>query len=62
MIARNNPITPLGEPAPGYFALGPVPDERRQPPRSCMLISRVWIVAILAVFMPLSIRLYNKLT
>jgi hypothetical protein len=27
-----------------------------------MLISAAWIVLILAVFMPLSIRLYSKLT
>jgi ABC-2 type transport system permease protein/oleandomycin transport system permease protein len=60
VIARNNPITHWANLA-RYFALGPFP-HMGGAAEELMLISAAWIVLILAVFMPLSIRLYSKLT
>ena len=59
-IARNNPITHWANLA-RYFAVGRVLEHGRHA-GGADLLSPVWIVGILAVFMPLSIRLYNKLT
>jgi ABC transporter DrrB family efflux protein len=60
VIARNNPITHWANLA-RYYALGPYPGMGGTV-EELILISAAWIIGILAVFMPLSIRLYNKLT
>jgi ABC transporter DrrB family efflux protein len=60
VIARNNPITHWANLA-RYFAVGEFSDMGGTP-EQLMLWSALWIVGIVAVFMPLSIRLYNKLT
>jgi ABC transporter DrrB family efflux protein len=60
VIARNNPITHWANLA-RYYALGPYPGMGGTV-EELILLSAAWIVGILAVFMPLSIRLYNKLT
>jgi ABC transporter DrrB family efflux protein len=59
-IARNNPITHWANLA-RYFAVGEF-SEMGGTPEELILISAAWIVGIVAVFIPLSIRLYNKLT
>jgi ABC transporter DrrB family efflux protein len=60
VIARNNPITHWANLA-RYYAIGPFPDMGGSV-EELIVLSTVWIVGILAVFMPLSIRLYSKLT
>jgi len=60
VIARNNPITHWANLA-RYYALGPYPGMGGTV-EELILLSVAWIVVILAVFMPLSIRLYSKLT
>ena len=59
-IARNNPITHWANLA-RYFAIGPF-DEMGGSVTELILLSGGWILVILAIFMPLSIRLYSKLT
>jgi ABC transporter DrrB family efflux protein len=70
-IARNNPITiwanavrtlTLGDAYLTYLANPPqgTPDVETLP--GLLFKSAIWIVAILAIFVPLSIRLYRKLT
>ena len=59
VIARNNPISHWAD-AARVLALGPY--EGSQPLPDLLWLSTIWIVGILAVFIPLSIRLYNKLT
>ncbi len=59
-IARNNPITHWANLA-RYFAVGEFTNMGGTP-EELIVLSSVWIVGILAVFIPLSIRLYNKLT
>jgi ABC transporter DrrB family efflux protein len=59
-IARNNPITHWANLA-RYFAFGEY-STMGGTPEQLMLWSALWIVGIVAVFIPLSIRLYNKLT
>jgi ABC transporter DrrB family efflux protein len=59
-IARNNPITHWANLA-RYFAFGPYVGMGGTA-TELILISAAWIVGICAVFIPLSIRLYNKLT
>jgi ABC-2 type transport system permease protein len=59
-IARNNPITHWANLA-RYFAIGEFP-EMGGSVEQLILWSALWIVGFLAVFMPLSIRLYSKLT
>jgi ABC transporter DrrB family efflux protein len=58
-IARNNPISHWAD-AARVLALGPYAGS--QPLPDLLWLSTVWIVGILAVFIPLSIRLYNRLT
>ena len=60
VIARNNPITHWANLA-RYYALGPYPGMGGSV-EELIVLSAVWIVGIVAVFMPLSIRLYSKLT
>ena len=60
VIARNNPITHWANLA-RYFAFGEY-STMGGTPEQLMLWSALWIVGIVAVFIPLSIRLYNKLT
>jgi ABC-type multidrug transport system permease subunit len=60
VIARNNPITHWANLA-RYFAFGEF-STMGGTPEQLMLWSALWIVGIVAVFIPLSIRLYNKLT
>jgi ABC-2 type transport system permease protein/oleandomycin transport system permease protein len=60
VIARNNPITHWANLA-RYFAFGEY-STMGGTPEQLMLWSALWIVGIVAVFTPLSIRLYNKLT
>jgi ABC-2 type transport system permease protein/oleandomycin transport system permease protein len=60
VIARNNPITHWANLA-RYFAIGEFPDMGGSV-EQLMVYSAIWLVATLAVFMPLSIRLYSKLT
>jgi ABC transporter DrrB family efflux protein len=59
-IARNNPITHWANLA-RYFAIGEF-QEMGGSVTELILLSGVWILVILAIFMPLSIRLYSKLT
>ncbi|HZB78270.1 MAG TPA: ABC transporter permease [Actinomycetota bacterium] len=59
-IARNNPISHWANLA-RYFAIGEYP-QMGGSVEELIVLSVVWIVGILAVFMPLSIRLYSKLT
>ena len=59
VIARNNPISHWADLA-RVFALGEYPGSGSM--EELILLSVVWIVAILAIFVPLSIRLYHKLT
>jgi ABC transporter DrrB family efflux protein len=60
VIARNNPITHWANLA-RYFAFGEF-STMGGTPEQLMLWSALWIIGLLAVFIPLSIRLYNKLT
>jgi ABC transporter DrrB family efflux protein len=60
VIARNNPITHWANLA-RYFALGEF-SSMGGTAEQLMLWSALWIIGLLAVFMPLSIRLYSKLT
>jgi ABC transporter DrrB family efflux protein len=59
-IARNNPITHWANLA-RYFALGEF-SSMGGTAEQLILWSGLWIIGLLAVFMPLSIRLYSKLT
>ena len=60
VIARNNPITHWANLA-RYFALGEF-SSMGGTVEQLILWSALWILGLLAVFMPLSIRLYSKLT
>jgi len=60
VIARNNPITHWANLA-RYFALGEF-STMGGTVEQLILWSALWIIGLLAVFMPLSIRLYSKLT
>jgi ABC transporter DrrB family efflux protein len=59
-IARNNPISHWADLA-RYFAVGEY-SQMGGTPTELIVISAVWIGVLLAIFMPLSIRLYSKLT
>jgi ABC-2 type transport system permease protein len=59
-IARNNPITHWANLA-RVFTVGQYPTSGGST-EELILISLVWIIGLLAIFMPLSIRLYSKLT
>jgi len=59
-VARNNPITYWANLA-RYFAIGEFPDMGGSVV-PLILWSAIWIGVLLAIFMPLSIRLYSKLT
>jgi ABC transporter DrrB family efflux protein len=59
-IARNNPITHWANLA-RVFTVGQYPTSGGST-EELILISLAWIIGLLAVFMPLSIRLYSKLT
>jgi ABC-2 type transport system permease protein len=59
-IARNNPITHWANLA-RYFAIGEFPNMGGSV-EQLIVLSAVWIGVLLAIFMPLSIRLYSKLT
>jgi ABC transporter DrrB family efflux protein len=59
-IARNNPITHWANLA-RYFAIGEFPGMGGSV-EQLIVLSAIWIAAFLVVFMPLSIRLYHKLT
>jgi len=60
VVARNNPITHWANLA-RYYALGEFPGMGGSV-EELIVLSAVWIGVILAIFMPLSIRLYSKLT
>ena len=60
VFARNNPITHWANLA-RYFAVGEY-STMGGTPEQLILWSALWIVGLLAVFMPLSIRLYSRLT
>jgi ABC-2 type transport system permease protein/oleandomycin transport system permease protein len=60
VVARNNPITHWANLA-RYYALGDFPTMGGSV-EELIVLSTVWIGVILAIFMPLSIRLYSKLT
>jgi hypothetical protein len=60
VVARNNPITHWANLA-RYYALGEFPNMGGSV-EELIVFSGVWIGVILAIFMPLSIRLYSKLT
>jgi ABC transporter DrrB family efflux protein len=60
VIARNNPITHWANLA-RYFAIGEFPNMGGSV-EELIVLSAVWIGVLLAIFMPLSIRLYSKLT
>jgi ABC transporter DrrB family efflux protein len=60
VVARNNPITHWANLA-RYFALGEF-STMGGTVEQLLLWSAIWIVGLLAIFMPLSIRLYSKLT
>jgi ABC-2 type transport system permease protein/oleandomycin transport system permease protein len=59
-IARNNPISHWANLA-RYFAVGEY-SQMGGTPTELMILSTVWIGVLLAIFTPLSIRLYSKLT
>jgi ABC transporter DrrB family efflux protein len=59
-IARNNPITHWANLA-RYFAIGEFP-QMGGSVEELMVLSAIWIAVFLVIFMPLSIRLYSKLT
>lgn len=60
VVARNNPITHWANLA-RYYALGEFPAMGGSV-EELILLSAAWIAGILAIFVPLSIRLYSKLT
>jgi ABC-2 type transport system permease protein/oleandomycin transport system permease protein len=60
VIARNNPITHWANLA-RYFAIGEFPNMGGSV-EELIVLSAIWIGVLLAIFMPLSIRLYSKLT
>jgi ABC-2 type transport system permease protein len=60
VIARNNPISHWANLA-RYFAVGEY-SQMGGTPEQLVLWSAIWIAALLAIFVPLSIRLYHKLT
>jgi ABC transporter DrrB family efflux protein len=60
VVARNNPITHWANLA-RYFAIGEY-STMGGTPEQLILWSALWIAGFLVVFMPLSIRLYSKLT
>ena len=60
VIARNNPISHWANLA-RYFAVGEY-SQMGGTPQELVILSAVWIGVLLAIFMPLSIRLYSKLT
>ena len=60
VIARNNPISHWANLA-RVFTVGQYPTSGGST-EELILISLAWIVGLVAVFMPLSIRLYSKLT
>jgi ABC transporter DrrB family efflux protein len=60
VIARNNPITHWANLA-RYFAIGEYP-RMGGSVEELIVLSTIWLVALVAVFTPLSIRLYSKLT
>ena len=60
VVARNNPITHWANLA-RYYALGEFPGMGGSV-EELIVLSAVWIGVFLAIFMPLSIRLYSKLT
>jgi ABC-2 type transport system permease protein/oleandomycin transport system permease protein len=60
VIARNNPITHWANLA-RYFAIGEFPNMGGTV-EQLILYSAIWLVVTVAVFTPLSIRLYSKLT
>jgi ABC transporter DrrB family efflux protein len=59
-IARNNPISHWANLA-RYFAVGEY-SQMGGTPTELIILSGVWILVLLVIFMPLSIRLYSKLT
>ena len=59
-IARNNPISHWANLA-RYFALGDY-SQMGGTPTELIILSAAWIGVLLVIFMPLSIRLYSKLT
>lgn len=59
-IARNNPITHWANLA-RYFAIGEFPGMGGSV-EELIVLSTVWLVAMVAAFTPLAIRLYSKLT
>jgi ABC-2 type transport system permease protein len=60
VIARNNPITHWANLA-RYFAIGEFPNMGGSV-EELIVYSTIWLVVTIAVFTPLSIRLYSKLT
>jgi ABC-2 type transport system permease protein len=60
VVARNNPISHWADLA-RYFAIGEFPTMGGTP-WELVVISAAWILGLLAIFMPISIRLYSKLT
>ena len=60
VIARNNPITHWANLA-RYFAIGEFPNMGGTV-EELIAYSTIWLVVTLAIFTPLSIRLYSKLT
>jgi ABC-type multidrug transport system permease subunit len=60
VIARNNPISHWANLA-RVFTVGQYPTSGGST-EELILISLAWIIGLVAVFMPLSIRLYSKLT
>ena len=60
VVARNNPITHWANLA-RYYALGEFPTMGGSV-EELIVLSALWIGVFLAIFMPLSIRLYSKLT
>jgi ABC transporter DrrB family efflux protein len=60
VVARNNPITHWANLA-RYYALGEFPNMGGSV-EELIVLSAVWVGVFLAIFMPLSIRLYSKLT
>ena len=59
-VARNNPISHWANLA-RYFAVGNY-SQMGGSPIELTIISAAWILVLLVIFMPLSIRLYSKLT
>ena len=60
MIARNNPDHALGRTWPGSSPS--VSTHEGGTTEELILCLSLWIIGLLVVFMPLSIRLYSKLT